>query len=755
MKVQITSLSLTLILICFLCNNVLANWVEKEKKISQNSDIKSLSDNSEVNYFKSNINSLKDKEGKDIVTSLSTNDSVIFYRGDNNERFGISVSSAGDVNGDGYNDVIIGADLYNSFQGKAFIYFGGPTMNNYADLILYGETNLNQFGSSVSTAGDVNGDGYSDVIVGAFIASGYSGKAYIYYGGASMDGIADVIMTGSPGSSYLGQSVSTAGDVNNDGFSDVIIGSPGYKSTPYVSPEGRADIYFGGVKMDNISDVHMIGEGPNQGFGSSVSTAGDVNGDGFSDVIIGAQNWLNSYDYKGRAYIYYGGIAMDTIADAIITGENNGVHLGNSVSTAGDVNGDGFSDVIIGAESYGNDKGRTYIFFGGINMDTLVDLKMTGESTTNYFGGSVSSAEDINGDGFDDIIVGARGYSSYKGRVYIYYGGINMDTIPDIIKTGETNNYEFGCSVSVTGDVIGNQSTSVLIGEKNYYSYSGRAILYINLVPILHLATPLNNSINNSINVNFKWKNLINSEYYILNIATDSLFINTIVKDTIAIDTFKIINSLQRETKYFWKVTSKFTSGEIYNSAVWKFKTENPITLNLKVLMEGMYYPVFNQMTRSDTVKVYLRNSVFPYSIVDSSKGKIDSISLTNIFKFNNTPNGTYYLVVKHFNSIETWSKSGGETLLSGGSIYNYDFSTAFSKAYGNNLKKKGSKYCMFSGDVTQDGIIDAGDISGVENDVSNSVIGHVASDLNGDDFVDADDLSLVENNIGVGVVSP
>ena len=111
-------------------------------------------------------------------------------------EFGYSVSTAGDVNGDGYADVIVGAYRYSSNTGRAYIYFGGSTMNNAADVIMTGEAINNYFGNSVSTAGDVNGDGYADVIVGAYLYSGGIGRAYVFFGGSTMNNTADVIMTG-------------------------------------------------------------------------------------------------------------------------------------------------------------------------------------------------------------------------------------------------------------------------------------------------------------------------------------------------------------------------------------------------------------------------------------------------------------------------------------------------------------------------------------------------------------------------------
>ncbi|MCB0729359.1 MAG: FG-GAP repeat protein, partial [Ignavibacteriae bacterium] len=183
------------------------------------------------------------------------------------------------------------------------------------DISLYAETEYNVYGSSVSSAGDVNGDGYSDVIVGAYNYNSGTGRAYIYLGGPAMDNIADVTITGSA-NYFMGVSVSTAGDVNGDGYSDVIVGAYGYNSST-----GRAYIYYGGAVMNNIADVILTGSATGDKFGESVSDAGDVNGDGYSDVIVGARfNDFIAVD-AGAAYIYFGGSSMNNTLDVTLTGE--------------------------------------------------------------------------------------------------------------------------------------------------------------------------------------------------------------------------------------------------------------------------------------------------------------------------------------------------------------------------------------------------------------------------------------------------
>jgi hypothetical protein len=257
------------------------------------------------------------------------------------------------VNGDGYADVIVGAlweDAGGPDAGRAYVYFGGPSMNSVADLTLTGQAAGDNFGHAVSGAGDVNGDGYGDVIVGAWIndAGGTNaGRAYVYYGGPGANPLADLTLTGAAANDNLGYSVSGAGDVNGDGFADVIVGAPLHDSP---GPDaGRAYVYFGGPGADAAADLVLTGPSAVDQFGVSVSGAGDVNGDGFADVVVGAIGNDAGGSDAGRAYVYYGGAGMDPVADQVLTGASGGDNFGISVSGAGDTNGDGHDDLIVGA----------------------------------------------------------------------------------------------------------------------------------------------------------------------------------------------------------------------------------------------------------------------------------------------------------------------------------------------------------------------------------------------------------------------
>ncbi len=388
--------------------------------------------------------------------------------------FGFSVSNGGDINGDGYDDILVGANKYNVRTGKVYIYYGASQMDNTADFTLTGEGAGNNFGYSVSTAGDVNNDGYDDIIVGAYGYNFGTGRAYIYFGGRTTDRIADVIMTGKVTDGFFGYSVSTAGDVNGDGYDDVIVGN-------YKSGLGNAYIFFGGESMDNIADVTLSGEMPNvtpSDFGYSVSTAGDINGDGYDDVIVGA--W--SYYYgTGRVYIYLGGSPMDSIADVVLTGENTNNNFGYSVSNAGDVNNDGYDDFIIGAYGYNYGDGKVYVYFGGSSIDTVADVIITENDYQKYcyFGYSVSTAGDVNGDGYDDVIVGAIKYNYSTGRAYVYYGGSSMDNDADLTLEGEERNDYFGYSVSTAGDINNDGYDDMIVGAlRKNHNDTGKVYVY-------------------------------------------------------------------------------------------------------------------------------------------------------------------------------------------------------------------------------------------------------------------------------------
>lgn len=337
---------------------------------------------------------------------------------------------------------------------------------------------------------------------------------------------------------------------------------------------------------------------------------------------------------------------------------------------------------------------------------------------------------------------------SYGGQAYLSTnGGINFFNVNSGLSGGGV-----GIMVSERGSML-NQRTVSLYKLKVDYLVNSTGL------PNIKLNNPANNSINNPYTINFNWKRDIFSVTYIFQLFSDSLLNNLIVSDTIYnnADTSKTVNDLTSFNKYYWRVGGKINSGLVYYSETWKFNTiVTGKILSIKIIPEGMFYPLFNQLSRKDTFTVYLRNIVSPFSKVDSANSIVDSLSFSGLFTFFNTPGGTYYIEIKHLNSIETWSKSGGESLTNNGSIYNYDFTTSATKAYGNNLKLKGGKYCIYSGDLDQDGIVDASDLSFVDNDSFAGLSGrYLRSDVNGDNYVDASDVGIVDNNRSVVISRP
>ncbi|MBK8495808.1 MAG: FG-GAP repeat protein [Chitinophagaceae bacterium] len=296
------------------------------------------------------------------IDPLSTTPSALLESNQAGAQLGFSVASAGDVNGDGYSDVIAGAGGYDSGssnEGAAFVYHGSATGINTTPAAIVESNQVNaRLGISVSTAGDVNGDGYSDIIVGANLYdSGETdeGAAFVYHG--SVTGInttAVTIVQSDQALTQMGFSVACAGDVNGDGYSDVVTGAWLYSNVE--GAEGRAYVYHGAAAgISNIAVTFVESNQVNANLGISVACAGDVNGDGFSDIIVGSQLFDNGTTDEGAAFIYHGsGAGIINVAVTIVESNQGFSQFGFSVSSAGAVNGDGYSDVIVGAYTFDN-----------------------------------------------------------------------------------------------------------------------------------------------------------------------------------------------------------------------------------------------------------------------------------------------------------------------------------------------------------------------------------------------------------------
>ena len=352
------------------------------------------------------------------------------------DRFGRSVSGAGDVDNDGADDVIVGAwdnDAAGSGAGRAYVYSGQTSALLYTFTGTLGSDN---FGWSVSGVGDVNLDGHDDVIVSARNAGG-TGETYLYSG---IDGTLLHTFSGASAGDRFGWSVSGAGDVNGDLIPDIVIGAPG--TAPSGVP-GLAYVYSGA----DYSELYMFtGEGPDDSFGGEVADAGDVNNDGRADVIVGAN--LNDAGgvSAGRAYVYSGlnGSVLHTF-----TGLSAGGEFGFSVAGGVDLDEDGFDDLIVGAITDGS-AGAVHTFSG---QTGVLLYSIAGEVSGDNFGRSVDGIGDVNGDGVRDVVVGAKFNdvgANNAGRAYIHSG--KYGTLLHVF-TGVGVRRNLGSSVANAGDV--------------------------------------------------------------------------------------------------------------------------------------------------------------------------------------------------------------------------------------------------------------------------------------------------------------
>jgi hypothetical protein len=423
---------------------------------------------------------------------------------------GRSVASAGDVNGDGYDDLIVGADRADpngDVSGATYVVFGAArgfsasfdlsALDGTNGFRINGGSEDDGSGCSVASAGDVNGDGYDDLIIGADGAepngSG-SGATYVVFGSGSafyttvelsdLDGSNGFKINGEVAGDYSGGSVASAGDVNGDGYDDLIIGA--YEADPNGSDSGASYVVFGSGSgfsanidlsdLDGSDGFKINGEAADDGAGVSVASAGDVNDDGYDDLIIGASD----ADTNGAAYVVFGAATgftanvdlsdMDGTDGFQIVGEVAYDSFGFSVASAGDVNGDGYDDLIIGAmraDPNGDRTGASYVVFGTAsafdatfalsNLDGTNGFQINGEAAIDVSGRSVASAGDFNGDGFDDLIIGAygadpNGYNS--GACYVVFGAASgFAANLDLSDLNGTNGFQI--SGEATGDRVG------------------------------------------------------------------------------------------------------------------------------------------------------------------------------------------------------------------------------------------------------------------------------------------------------------
>ena len=362
---------------------------------------------------------------------------------------GRSVASC-DVDGDGAEDILVGtwgSDELRSGAGAVLVYYSPLTTSTpLADAMLIGATTGEAAGWSVACAGDVNNDGYSDVIVGSpknSTQAADSGAVHLVLGpiAGNLDLFHDSEATifGEDGSDLAGGSLAGIGDINGDGYDDIMIGST-YNKGNVGNGAGASYIVFGpisGYLNLQYADVKLAGTEVN-GYARNISGVGDVDGDGIVDVLVGAHGVDAGGSDRGRAYLFSGpltGTIGLNAADSIVSGNSDGDWLGLSVGAAGDVNNDGYMDILIGApnaDNGGADSGAAYLFYGPVSSGSLAasdaDAVFSGEAAGDNAGWSVSGGGDVSGDTIDDLVIGARYESTgatQAGAAYLIVGHQN------------------------------------------------------------------------------------------------------------------------------------------------------------------------------------------------------------------------------------------------------------------------------------------------------------------------------------------
>jgi len=416
---------------------------------------------------------------------------------------GGSVAGAGDVNGDGYDDVLVGAiRMVHGCDNRGIAYLvHGPVSGSVplssADASFPGEDDLDAAGEVVAAAGDVNGDDHDDLLISAPYDNGggaLAGAVYLVHGpvsGTHPLAAADAKLLGQA-MDIAGRAISSAGDVDGDDLPDILVG---VANNDYNGAGAGVTYVVYGVVSGSfdlaMADGLLAGQSAGDLAGSSVAAAGDMNGDGQDDVLVGAPGHDGLHMDGGAVYLVHGPIAGTLnlfSADASLTG-GPGSSVGCSVSSAGDVDGDGNLDVLVGAcgdhEAF-QDAGAAILVYGPVAGEidlSVADTRLLGESEGEEAGTSVAGVGDTNGDGFDDLVVGAPSHEvggDDVGAAFWIQGpvsGSRFLSSGSVTYFGETQDGQAGISVSAAGDLNADGYADIIVGADRVDGWDGAAYL--------------------------------------------------------------------------------------------------------------------------------------------------------------------------------------------------------------------------------------------------------------------------------------